>query len=585
MPSTSSLLKSADATRKKIRQQQDAEVAYEWQLSAKTYDDFQAYSKYLKDQSEKTNDPSELLNYRKAVNSARSAYISNDIQRQSIDVIEGRSTNTQKKDAMTRLYYMAADEGNLDLAQSLRLQIDNLDIKIQNEAQAAQNLAGSLASLNANSVEDAVTQLKGFQNELNSLFKEKGTKQFTEEMAQYAQELGVEPGDFFGMHLKIAQEINKVYDDALASDTDPTNQRKFQTAKNNFNKSASIPLPSATGKDMKVTYQDLVDQADAARTGQTLFGTVQTGEGTVFSRNKETGFVWGRTEDGTYRPITVYKPKTDYTSGAYKTQIDSKGNVQYLDAKGQVVATQSKGGEIKGVNGRSIEDAAKRDYKDLLKQGGFNVISAEGDYIKIATPPELLNQGVVSETVILYVNPEGKLQVAGQNDQYYNLEFDSATGEYTGLTKDLPNPITMLNDNFSQDFISKIDKSALPAGAIGIVDTGLASTQLLNVAEFTRGDIENKKQIARIEAARVEEEKRKQADAIQAAALQQQQISRATATSQSTVNPQPSPRINIQVPTASAQKLLPASTKQLQSKGNIGQQLQGDATGGITIKI
>lgn len=570
MASISSLLKGAEATRKKIRQQQDAEVAYEWQQSAKTYGDFQAYTSYLSGQAQKTNDPSELLTYQKSTDSARSGYISNDIQRKSIDVLEGRTTNTQKRSDMTRLYYMAADAGNLDLAQSLNLQIDNLDLHIQQEAQAAQALAGKLSALNAKSIDDAVDKLKGYSQELNTLFKEKGTKKFTDEMAQYSQELGVKPGDFFGMHLRIAQEVNNVYDNALASDTSPDNQRKFQKDKNTFNSTNSISLPAANGGELKVSYQDLVDQADAARTGQTIFRTVQTGDGTTFERNKETGFVWGRDENGAYRAIQVYQPTTNYTSTAYKTKVDSSGNTIYLDAKGQEVAIQGKDGNVRGLNGKSVNDAVKRDYKDLLKQNGFNIVSDSDGYIEIANPMgQKINgigvdiPGTASETIRLYKNPNGQLQIVGDNSQYYNLGFDDKTGQFTGLLKDQPNPITMLSDNFSQDFISKLDMNRLPAGAVGIVDTGLASSQLLRTAEFTRADIANKQQLEQLDRARAEAAQRG---------------AQATQALQPTLNPQAAPNVNIQAPAASVQRLQPVATVPLQAPSTAGL-LQGNQPG------
>lgn len=563
MPSVSSLLKGGEATQRRIRQQQDAEVAFEWQQSSKTYEDYQAYQSYLRNQAKTTTDPSELLGYEKTISSARSSYVSNEIQRQSIDVLEGRSTNTDKKSKMTQLYFMAVDEGNYDLAQSLNLQLDNLDLRIQAEADAAQALAGKMAALNARSVEDAVDTLKSYSKELNDLYREKGPEQFTKEMQQYAQELGVDQGDFFGMHLRLAQEINSVYDNELASDSDPNNQRKFQKAKNEFNSSNSIELPSTNGGSLKVSYQDLVDQADAARTGQTVFRAVKTADGTVFERNKETGFVWGRDENGNYRAIKTYQPTTDYTSTVYKTQIDSKGNVQYLDKSGQIVAVKDKSGQLKGVNGKSVNDAAKKDYADLLRQNGFNIISGNGsDYIEIATPKDLMGM-VPSETVQLYVNKDGQLQVVGQDGKFYDFGFNQDTGEFTGYLKDQPNPITMLDDNFSQDFLNKLDKNKLPSGAIGIVDTGLASSQLLRVGEFTRADIANKEQMAKIERARQEADARAKAQAVQAI--------------QPTINPQLAPQVNLQSPVNAVQRLQPTNQKPLQSP-TTGQNLQGSSS-------
>ena len=47
MPSVSSLLRSAESTQKKVRQQEDAIQAYIWESSAQTYDDFVEYQKHL----------------------------------------------------------------------------------------------------------------------------------------------------------------------------------------------------------------------------------------------------------------------------------------------------------------------------------------------------------------------------------------------------------------------------------------------------------------------------------------------------------------------------------------------------------
>lgn len=100
MPGVTSLLKSAQSTQKKIRSQEEAEIAYEWSISQKTYDQYLQYKSYLDENAAKSSDPSEILSYRKKTNSAYSAYTSNEIQRQSINVIEGRGSNSDKYNSM-----------------------------------------------------------------------------------------------------------------------------------------------------------------------------------------------------------------------------------------------------------------------------------------------------------------------------------------------------------------------------------------------------------------------------------------------------------------------------------------------------
>lgn len=164
MPSSvSSLLKSAEARRNKIREQEDAYVAYQYSLSSKTYDDFVAYQAYLQERKNATDDPSKQLSYQKAIDGARKGYTSNEIQRQSIAVMEGAADNYGKYDKMKDLYYMAIDNGDYDAAQGLRLQLDNLSITIQNEeaskAAAAQRSYAAASAAKAKSNKDYIDKL------------------------------------------------------------------------------------------------------------------------------------------------------------------------------------------------------------------------------------------------------------------------------------------------------------------------------------------------------------------------------------------------------------------------------------------
>lgn len=134
---TTSLLKSAAATKKKIQAQQDAEVAFEWENSSQTYEDFLSYSKYLENRAAKTTDPSTRMTYATKIRSAQRSYTSNELQRQQIKIMEGTATTQDKMNLVKDLHAQAVDNGDFNLAQNLYSQYDALSIKLQNEQEAA----------------------------------------------------------------------------------------------------------------------------------------------------------------------------------------------------------------------------------------------------------------------------------------------------------------------------------------------------------------------------------------------------------------------------------------------------------------
>lgn len=145
MPGVTSLLRSAQAAQKKIQAQQDAQTAYEYANSPKTYDDYIRYTDYLSKRSKSVTDPSTALTLQKTYDSAYKGYISNEIQRATINTLEGRGTSIDKYNKIYGFMDQAMKSGQYDLAQSLNLQLDNLYVNIQNEAQRAQDAAERLS--------------------------------------------------------------------------------------------------------------------------------------------------------------------------------------------------------------------------------------------------------------------------------------------------------------------------------------------------------------------------------------------------------------------------------------------------------
>lgn len=457
MAGVTSLLKSAATRRQKIQDQQDAEVAYQYSQSAKSLEDFQEYSKYLKDR-QVTADPSKALTYEKNLNSAQSSYISNEVQRQTINVMEGTGDNQTKQQKLVDLYYQAANSGNYDLAQSLRSQIDSLSITIQNEAEtraaAGQALAGKMATLNANSVADAVDTVKSYISDVGNLFKAHGPEEFQKEIGTYAKELGLnKDAGLFDVLTNLAQSAVAVYDNAIASETDPTNIRNFTKARNDLVTGDSFELPGTNGTALKVSVQDLKDQADAARVGQTLLKENQTQEGTVFTKNKKTGFVFGRDEAGNYRQIPLYGNAPNYTSTVANTD-PTKANYS---------------------------------YSDILKKNGIDATQSDG-FLTIDNRDGRIPGFPIGQAIRAYVGPDGQLQVSNGSD-IFNLSFDP-TGTFKGIEKYNPSAITQFNGGvdpttgylkgdaqFNQPYYQNQDLSGYGdlGSLVGVVDQDLAA--------------------------------------------------------------------------------------------------------------
>jgi hypothetical protein len=146
MASASSLLRSADAARKKIRNQQDAYAAFDWENSAQTREDWENYQDYLSKQAVKTSDPSDQLTYQSKIRSARRSFISNELQREQMKIMEGTGTTQTKMDAIHDLFQLAVDNGDANTAQNLISQWDSLSIKLQNEQETAAKSVGAASS-------------------------------------------------------------------------------------------------------------------------------------------------------------------------------------------------------------------------------------------------------------------------------------------------------------------------------------------------------------------------------------------------------------------------------------------------------
>lgn len=401
MPAVSSLLRSASSTRKKVLAQQDAEAEYEYSLGYKTYNDYREYDRYLEKRAKSTGDPSSALSLQKKRDSAFRGYLSNEVQRQSIGVLEGRQSNTDKYNAMYGLFQTAMANGMYDQAQTLRLQLDSLDKTIQNEAIAAANGAKAAANAQLTAVKDEVSAHEQALKGLGQILEKSGPDGFTKvlEDKSFQSELtsiypdlapvfqaGGQIG-FFDIANGIMESIKDTYTQAV-SQLPPEQAAKAQEALDKINNGeTSFKIP---GVAENVTLKDIQTQISAARAGGSYFFRGENGQ---YEKGKLTDYTWDN--QGNIAPVfanpysegTKDNPYLQNVDNFDQSQVyrrDSNGN--YVDDKGKIVATFKDGQILAPGGGEWQNEAQKNDalqkagvsYETLLKEQGFNTVKKDG---------------------------------------------------------------------------------------------------------------------------------------------------------------------------------------------------------------
>lgn len=440
MATTTALLKSASSTQKKIQAQADAEVAFNWENSAQTYEDYQAYANYLTDQSNKTSDPSQSLSYATKLRTANSSYVGNEIQRQTQAVIEGGSTNTDKYGKILDFYKQALDSGNDSLAQNLRSQLDSLSVTIQNEQQSAQTLARGMAADNVTTVQDYVATQQDIVKQWGDVYAKYGAAGLNDSLQQYAEQQGLKtaPSYFDVLAGVIGQpDVNGNYppDSILgalstaAAGLDPVNANKLRLDMNKvIDGTTKFDMPGISGG---VSYTDIIDALDAQRAGQNIYSIGQKDGKNVFIKNSLDNYVWGQDANGQMRLISTYAPTKDNFGGDSNIlSRDSNGNM--LDSKGNVTKDASKAVRVK--------------YNDLIQAAGFTIVGTNSDgSIQLAhstktagTNLDVTGGGEFSAVIDDTGNLRFKETDAAGNTNVYSLGFGyDSNGNPTGNGADV----------------------------------------------------------------------------------------------------------------------------------------------------
>lgn len=341
MATISALLKNASNIRDRLRAQEDAFKAYDYSLSAKTYNDFLDYQSYLNNRMATTNDPSAKLGYVKDIQSARKAFTSNELQRSSIDIIEGRGTLNDKYEKMVGLFYQAIDYGDYDNAQTIHLQLDNLSVQIQNEQEKAGRAAATLAKSGSKNIGQLINKIK------------KGN-----ELVELSDGRVVKPIPMLVEEMKTSGDTSKGFFDELRNTVEGLQNYVIDTYESATTQEAVDAIEEKYGDlitgDYKfsiggqsLTAEDIIVAAKSNAANNPIFDVqAHFNEASGMQefklvKNKIDNFVWIRNDDGTYSAI---QERTKVASANQKldTKLTDDGYVIGKDGKIGTGATLDK---------------------------------------------------------------------------------------------------------------------------------------------------------------------------------------------------------------------------------------------------
>lgn len=400
MAGTTSLLRSAAATRKRVQQQEDALVTFDWQNSAQTYEQFQEYSRYLQDRQSGSTDPSQKLTYARNIVSARRSYTSNELQRQQMAIMEGRGTTTDKLNKVFSLYEQAVDNGDYNLAQNLATQYDNLSIKLQNEAESAQRAAGSMA---INGVKTLNALVKKLVDGEEGVELADGT--LVKPIASLNNELtgaGEASVDYFGQVADTVKAIQALIVDAYnGAQTQEavdkieekfgdyfTGEKKFKTAAGNL-----------TAQDIELAYK-------SAQANNPIYSPVSERDPTTgalkysLKKNKIDDLTWIRNDDGTYQAIEVRaKVPSEFQ------KLDSK-----ITNEGYFLGDSDKNGVSNIGSGEQVQTNSAETIGDRLRRQNIIATQNEDGTLDIILP--------TGEQVKGTIMPDGSIRYFGVPGRY-----------------------------------------------------------------------------------------------------------------------------------------------------------------------
>jgi len=522
MAGISSLLRSASAAQKKVQAQQDAILAYNWENSAQTYQDFKEYSDYLSKRASTTSDPSARLTLTSKVRAASRSYTSNEIQRKSLDIMNGRGSLQDKQNTIYELAQQAADNGDNNLLQNLSVQYSQIDKQIQDEAisqaNAQQALASKMVSQNVKSVKELIDRQKSDLKDIGKIYNQVGAegmnKAFQDPEVKKAimennpelKQLFDKGGQigFWDIANGITQNIRQSYEQAASSLPPEEAQDFIKEIEKIDSGETKFKIPGVGS----VSVQDLQNQLDATRAGGTYF---YQGPDNTLEKGNLTNYTWAKDENGNLKLVKQFSQKGTENSGlgaftqdqrtgdsanmSLVFRRDDKGN--YLNDKGEVVGRVGKNGEMLDAKGKKLTDEAARnnilksattDYKTLLTNNGFKVTTGNDGTIRVIPTEAVkgrfkelgINDGAPVEAV---VDPQGNLRFVKKNAEgkaeLFQVGFDEKGKAYTQKLLEGGQGAVSAQDYFEMRQATKMFGGTTPFAGLNAGRSSLANTSEL----------------------------------------------------------------------------------------------------------
>lgn len=460
MPAISSVLRAAESTRNKRLQLEDDLAAYKWNNSEQTADDYAEYRKYLETRYDETSDPGKRLSIQNRVNSARTSYTSNEIQRTAIDILEGNATLGDKQAVVLNLYKEAVNAGDFNLAQNLRNTYDSIDLQLQKQAEAdATRMAGFAESMSKAQVttltELADSYLEGMDENNPNLSNKQVAESFQKYGTDFMNDTATVNGVTYNMWDKVYDNVDK----AIQALTEASN---VAYAAGNDTKGDSlyekaIALSNGESKvkfgNMSLTIDDINNARDAARNGQNLFQAVKDENGVnQLVKTKITNYLWARDTSGNLRIVQ--------TRDEVPNSFDRK---KYADD----------GEEVKLSTGESDT------VKNRLKAAGYEVVGEENGLLRIrdtnttgrtnADPDSSLGESYL----VAYDMQTGNVRYVGENgteQKVYEINLaDPDNTQDFGAAREIDADAetffgnSLINSSASDEGVNYINKLLTPA--------------------------------------------------------------------------------------------------------------------------
>jgi len=429
MASISSLLKKAETARRQQRAYEENVAAFIWQNSAKTLDDWQTYRGFLQTRQEEATTGSDSLTYAKKLKTAEDQYVSAEIERATIDILDGKGTTTDKYERIVQLYQRAVERGNFDLAQNLYLQASRLEEQIINEQEKAQRVAGSLATNQVKSVEKLVDKINDEDTIEKAVQLGDGTWVYTAYglKKDIAERGDTENGIFYDAY-QMGKAIQEMVNDAYESASTQEAVDKIE----NDDKLVKILRGEYTYNigDLSLNIDELYTAMTSAQANNPVYRVETTrnekGE-TSFSlkKNKIEDFVWTRDENGMYSAVEQRTVRTDESLSTKLSPTGSYVGAEESFEVGDKVTIRDENGNIKEItlqerttlapyydaNSKKtvyVDPSGAIAIRDRLEQLGYAVIdsSAGGEYngtFSIQTPDgRFISQATIQDGKVRY---------------------------------------------------------------------------------------------------------------------------------------------------------------------------------------